>query len=296
MSLTAQLTPEIQKEYERAIERFPSLDVSVGPRCLTVHEVLRAHYLIANHFYLVGEGLGGIGPKDVGLLESAVFRQTAQFAGVVKWDSLFDVCATLFFGLIKNHPFYDANKRTAFLAALFQLYQAGMCPATPEKVFEDLTVEVAEGALGKYARFRDLKDSGEVDPEIKFVAWFLRKNSRQIDNASYSVTYNELDTLLNRFNFGLADPKGNHIQIVRYEDRREFFGLGKKVRIATRIGQVGFPRWTTQVSKNDVRHVREVTRLTAKDGVDSAAFFKGLDPMKSLIASYNEPLLRLAQR
>ena len=32
------------------------------------------------------------------------------------------------------------------------------------------------------------------------------------------------------------------------------------------------------------------------DGVDSATFFKGLDSMQTLITTYHQPLLRLAQR
>lgn len=41
-----------------------------------LHDVLRAHFLIADYFYSEGYGIGGIGPRDPHLLHSAVYRLT----------------------------------------------------------------------------------------------------------------------------------------------------------------------------------------------------------------------------
>ena len=110
------LESEIAAEYERILAQVDRPDHRMATECLTVGEVIKAHFLIANHFYLEGQGLGGIGPRDVGLLQSAVYRQYASFDGKAKWTDRYDICATLFYGLIMDHPFYDANKRTAFLS------------------------------------------------------------------------------------------------------------------------------------------------------------------------------------
>lgn len=83
---------------------------------------------------------------------------------------------------------------------------------------------------------------------------------------------------------------------MKYEKRRRFYGFGKEEDIRVRIGRIGFPRWTAQVSAATIKTARELTGLTANHGVDSGAFFHGLDPMQSLITTYNEPLLRLADR
>jgi hypothetical protein len=113
------LEPEIDAEFNRIVAQLPETTEGEGLYALGVVDVLRAHFLVANHFYLEGHGLGGIGPRDIDLLYSAVNRQYVAFDGHVKWKDQFEICATLFYGLIKNHPFYDANKRTAFLSALY---------------------------------------------------------------------------------------------------------------------------------------------------------------------------------
>jgi hypothetical protein len=91
--------------------------VAKGALTLGMHDVLKAHFLIADFFFAEGEGIGGVGPRDLDLLHSALYRQHVTLGGTAKWDTKFDVCATLLYGLIKDHPFHDANKRTAFLSA-----------------------------------------------------------------------------------------------------------------------------------------------------------------------------------
>lgn len=289
------LEPEIKAQYDRYLAMLEPVDRLPKP-CLSADDVLRSHFLIANHFYLEREGIGGIGPKSPELLESAVFRQMVSLGGIPKWDRLFDITATLFFGIIKNHAFHDANKRTAFLSALYQLYENGFCPAVNEKYFEDLTVEVAENQLNKYSRFKDLKFRDVSDPEVVFISKWLKDNTRRLDNKKRSITYRELDAILRRYGFYLENPDNNHIEVIEYRLKKRFLGLGAPIRERIRVGRIGFPRWTAQVSRTTLQHVRELTSLAAKDGVDSAAFFDGLDPLQSLIAGYNEPLMRLAYR
>jgi death-on-curing protein len=119
------LEPPIQKEFERFLSQISVQFPLQENKYLNAHDVLKAHFQIVNHFYLQESGLGGIGPKDLNLLESATVRQFVGFGNTSKWDSVFDICSTLFFGLIKNHPFYDANKRTAVLSVLYHLYRSG---------------------------------------------------------------------------------------------------------------------------------------------------------------------------
>lgn len=290
-----ELEPEVQEEYQRVLAEFEPVE-EFGRPYLSVADVLRAHFLVANHFYLEGSGIGGIGPRSNDLLMSAVYRQLTAFRGIPKWERLFDVTATLFFGIIKNHAFYDANKRTAFLTALYQLYDSGFCPAVHEKIFEDFTVEIAERRLGKYKRFRDILKSGDPDPEIRFISKWLKTNTRRVDNRQYAITYRELDAILKRYGYHLEDPNDNYIDVVRYDHRKRMFGVLGTETIRVRVGRIGFPRWTAQVAAGTLKLARSMTNLSAKDGVDAGAFFHGLDPMQSLITTYNEPLLRLAHR
>src|SRR5262245_60894950 len=118
------LCPEVLAEYERWRAQLGSDDPYAGRDTLGIHDVLREHFLIQDFFYREGQGMGGIGPKSLNLLHSAVSRQC-----IGKWTDKFDICATLLYGLVKNHPFHDANKRTAFLCALLHLYRQGRVPA-----------------------------------------------------------------------------------------------------------------------------------------------------------------------
>jgi death-on-curing family protein len=272
---------------------------------LNSHDVLKAHFQIANHFYLqeTGGGLGGIGPKDIGLLDSAVNRQFAGYGGITKWTNLFEICATLFYGLIKNHPFHDANKRTAVLCVLYQLYRSGGCPTINERVIEEFTVDVAEGNLKKYRRYQDLVKESNEDPEVRYIAWYLKRNTRKIEKDARTVTYRELRLILERYGFLMENPKDNYIDIVktvREVKNKKFFGIKfgpqEFVDKQYKVGRIGFPSWTAEVSSRVLKSVREMTELAAKNGVDNGAFFRGLDPMQSLITSYNSLLMRLADR
>src|SRR5258708_5167506 len=103
----------LKEEYERWKNEIGPNDPYDGPTTIGIHDVLRAHFLLLDFFTTeVGDGIGGIGPRELNLLHSAVSRQTAGFGGHAKYSDKYEVCATLFFGLIMNHPFHDANKRT----------------------------------------------------------------------------------------------------------------------------------------------------------------------------------------
>lgn len=65
------------------------------------------------HSMLLAEHGGGIGIRDKALLDSALARAKQKFS----YDSdvsIFDLAAAYSFGIAKNHPFVDGNKRTAF--------------------------------------------------------------------------------------------------------------------------------------------------------------------------------------
>lgn len=72
---------------------------------LSLDEVVEIHSVLIERFG------GPQGVRDLGLLESALFRpQTGYYEGLTK------MAAAMFESLIKNHPFVDGNKRVAFFA------------------------------------------------------------------------------------------------------------------------------------------------------------------------------------
>ena len=99
-------------------------------------------------------GLGGL--RDRALLESAVDRPRNRLAYEPK-STLFELAATLCYGLVKNHAFTDGNKRTALLATRAFLLVNGFAlePAEDDEVLT--MVAVAGGALDEQALARWLK-------------------------------------------------------------------------------------------------------------------------------------------
>ncbi|ACF43633.1 type II toxin-antitoxin system death-on-curing family toxin [Pelodictyon phaeoclathratiforme] len=71
--------------------------------------------VIAIHDEQIAEHGGSPGIRDVGLLSSALARPQNQ--ANYGEPSLFDLAAAYAYGIIRNHPFIDGNKRTGFLAA-----------------------------------------------------------------------------------------------------------------------------------------------------------------------------------
>jgi death-on-curing protein len=72
---------------------------------LSLDEVLAIHEQLIEHFG------GPPGVRDLGLLESALFRPHTGY-----YKDIAEMAAALFESLIMNHPFVDGNKRVAFFA------------------------------------------------------------------------------------------------------------------------------------------------------------------------------------
>jgi len=81
--------------------------------CLPVDSVqfLTQDELLEIHARLIERFGGEAGIRDLGLLDSALFRPQTGY-----YEDLVEMGAALFESLIMNHPFVDGNKRIAFFA------------------------------------------------------------------------------------------------------------------------------------------------------------------------------------
>ncbi len=77
---------------------------------ITLQDVLRFHELSIQKFG------GALGIRDEGYLESAIERPSATFGGEDLYPTPYEKAAAILESILKNHPFVDGNKRTAFLA------------------------------------------------------------------------------------------------------------------------------------------------------------------------------------
>ncbi len=271
--------PEIEREFIRWHEQLPTCQYTGG---LSYVDVLTVHFVLSDVFYGIGSGLGGIGPKSLDLLISAISRQHVSFGGVDKWTKPEEMAATLLYGIVLNHPFHDANKRTGFLSALLLLERFKITIKVTEKQFEDFVVSIAERSFQKNEKFKR-SFAHQEDADVKYISHYLRLCTRQSDKKDYIVTYRELNSLLKRFGFELSNPHENTIDVVSIDTRE-------------RVCNIGYHSHSRQVAKPVIKYVRQETGLDFLSGCDSGAFFKGEEPISNLLAKYYEPLERLAYR
>lgn len=272
---------EVEAEFQRwckELERNPENASGIG---LSSQDVLRVHFTIVDTFYGKKEGLGGIGPKSLPLLLSAVGRQHTSCPG----DRIEDMVATLLYGLVLNHPFHDANKRTAFLSSMLLMYRNELVPRINEQQLENFVVSVAERSFRKLEKYKRSFE-GHDQADVMYIAHYIRSVTRKSDRKDYFITYRELATILRRFGFDLDNQSGNHIDVVRTGG----------AQAGSRVAHVGFHGWSKQAAKGVIRDIRRATELDILNGVDSAAFFQGEQPITNLLARYYEPLERLADR
>lgn len=284
------LRSDLKTEYNRLCKLHNPDETTPDPG-LSEKDILRAHFIVADFFLSEGEEVF-FGVKNFNLLASAVSRQFVEFSGIKKWTTDFHKMATLFFGLTKNHAFEDGNKRTALLALLLHLNQCRLEPTCRKKDLELLCVRIAANQLNKYVRYERFA-KGE-DPEVNFIADFIRKNTRPRNKRFYSITYAEFDHNLRRFGVCLDDPSGGYINVYQQIDTRRF--LFKKKVETRRIIQIGFPGWKRQVNLKALKEVLKAAGLVAENGYDSDVFFNGAEPTYKLVEEYREPLIRLKDK
>lgn len=94
---------------------------------------------------------GGIhGVKDEGLLHSALGRPLNKFAYTEDGSlDLFDIAAAYAFGVAANHPFNDANKRTAWGSCVLFLKVNGVELRVPAQEVVTQMVALVEGRLNE---------------------------------------------------------------------------------------------------------------------------------------------------
>ena len=116
--------------------------------------------VLALHEQLLAEFGGPVGIRDEGLLDSALARPENLFHHGK--PTIFDLAASYGFGLVKNHPFVDGNKRMGFAVAVLFLELNGYRFQATEA---DATVRTLALAAGEMR-------------EAEYAAWF-KANSRK---------------------------------------------------------------------------------------------------------------------
>lgn len=81
-------------------------------------KLLKKRQILLLHSVLIAESGGSDGVRDEGLLDSAVNTPFQTFSGQDLYPTVLEKAVRLGFGLIRNHPFIDGNKRIGTHAML----------------------------------------------------------------------------------------------------------------------------------------------------------------------------------
>ena len=110
--------------------------------------------VLAIHARQLAEHGGGTGVRDLGLLDSALQRPQNKLA--YETPDLADMAAAYAYGIARNHPFVDGNKRTALVVSrTFLLINGYQIKASKEDRLKTF-LALAKGSL----------------PEDALAAWF----------------------------------------------------------------------------------------------------------------------------
>lgn len=132
---------------------------------------------IAIHDRQLAEHGGAGGVRDASLLDSALARPQQLYTYGEPPPDLADLAASLAFGLARNHPFVDGNKRTAAVACevLIELND-GLLNASDLELYPyylglaDGTISEAEFAAWLRPRISTSTSEGVQEPATEYQA------------------------------------------------------------------------------------------------------------------------------
>lgn len=104
---------------------------------------------------------GSEGLRDAGLLESALMRPVNRFA--YGETDLAALAAAYAFGIARNRPFVDGNKRVAFLAMVTVLRFNGVSFAPSQPIAAAAILALAAGEVEEEGLTRWIRDNWPKD-------------------------------------------------------------------------------------------------------------------------------------
>ena len=112
-------------------------------KTLSKNQVTALHSALIREFGCID------GIRDEGLLESALAAPFQTFGGEPVYPSLQAKAAQLGFGLIRNHPFVDGNKRIGAHTMLVFLAVNGIELRYEQQELIDIVLSVAAGQIDR---------------------------------------------------------------------------------------------------------------------------------------------------
>lgn len=110
-------------------------------KILTLRQILLLHEL------MIKKHGGSSGVRDKGMFESAIHRPFATFSGEDLYPDVYLKAGALIQSIVKNHPFVDGNKRTAYVSTFMFLKKNGVDLIVQKTIGKKFMLEVANKNL-----------------------------------------------------------------------------------------------------------------------------------------------------
>lgn len=271
---------------------------------LSLAEVRAIHEHIANQFAASSDPIEPRGERQGGLLESAVARQHAGVQNRLLYPNPVLNATTLVFGLCKNHPFHNGNKRTALISMLVHLDRNHRIIESGINHWDvyDFIIRLANGSLHEitHAGKRLIRDGVDVNtPGSQFEccrSW-LTAHTRDINNGERQIRMRELRKILANFGYELRSPVNNFSDIVRVEEQQKPSGWLRRPRsviVEHKVFQISCSGMSAVVPISTLKDVRRRCELTERHGVDSVTFYSQADRLDYFLNYYRKILQKLA--
>tara|TARA_R110001592_G_scaffold51704_4_gene158894 strand:+ start:99 stop:947 length:849 start_codon:yes stop_codon:yes gene_type:complete len=267
---------------------------------LSTECVKELHNLLSDNYksFKDMEPISPSGVKNINMLESAVFRQKTGSGIYYKYDNEYTNCATLIFGVTKNHAFHNGNKRLGLLSMIKHLYLNGLVlnPAIGENELFELLLYTVQDLLEKHARkyypnYKPEDPNWDDDQKINYLAFWLQKNSFK----KYYYTANELKIkdfkkILENHDIEYKED-GVYIELTKYKERKFlFFKKEPLIRKKYKIGKK-----KNVIKKFMIERFRKDFQLTKSDGIDNTTFFYEEKFIQDEIFKYKSIIYRLSK-
>lgn len=281
---------DLRAEFEFQVKNNPDIEGLDHP-LINLSDTFRAYFILVHYFNDDSSGDSRekmcVGIRSVHLLASALGRQNITFGGRQKYRDPLDICATLFFGMVKNHSFADGNKRTALLILLYQLQLYGYFPKASKREFEKLVISVAESSIKTKYRSHYRKVKKDPDWEVKLISRVLKQLVAKKDNTYHvSPTMKEFCAALEGIGVRCIVENGK-VKFSYTEPGKWLF-----IPSTEHNYYVSFGGWTRTVGARTARDVLQALGL-----YDQFASYKdllvGCEPLYELVDNFREPLRRL---
>ncbi|MCH2032276.1 MAG: type II toxin-antitoxin system death-on-curing family toxin [Tenacibaculum sp.] len=278
---------------------------------LTPDSVVNLHQLLSENAHLLEEmdPVEPKGIKSVSMLESAISRQKTGFGDIYKYDNAFSNCATLVYGIIKNHSFHNGNKRTGLLALIKHLYINGyvLNPSLSSDELYDFLVAIADSKLKefslkkkrKYTFIRSKTEKREnpewdTDTNVKYMALWIKRNAKpKRKTFKGEIKISDLKKCLNDKDIMLVQ-NGSKLEIF-IEKENKFLGLFPIGTKKSNIKRYSLGNNRSSINKQILDKIRKDFNLTKSDGIDETFFYNEDSLLDFEIKTYKKLIYRLSK-